>query len=336
MNSIIKVILSGILFVQFSFAETVLFYQKPSVKNAAEYLNTQPTVDEVAKTIAFNALDAKALVTIRKKLKEKGVSVTTRMPSIELKGNRLTIKGMEHPLIISNSERLEISYNGEIVPLKNPTDIEQTFKDVESFFGTNRKSVRFIFLRMGIGDEAVAAPFLIYMAFLAIVTVAGGVYSWWNKNKKEGIEDWPFDIDNFGKTIDLKCESDRLAITCGNEKLTFYPSESSPHNIDYRDMKKANRTGTLTSIQETGMKKGTGAFTNAFYSDRRKAAVLNMAKIALGENGQRQICNGNEFAEDLAPVYTEIAKQASNQSKKKDKPGTVNTLKNLDSGSQSK
>lgn len=336
MNFSIKVILSGILFVQFSFSETVLFYQKPSVKSVVEYLNTQPTVDEVAKMVAFSGMNAKSLITIRKILKEKGVATTTRMPSIELKGNRLTIEGLEHPLIMSNSEKLEISYNGEIIPIKNPKNIEQTFKDVDGFFNQNEKSAKFLFFKLGLGQDAYAAGFLIYLIALAIVAVAGGVYSWWNKGKKEGLEEWPFDVDNFGKSIDLKCESGRLAITCGNEKLTFYANESSPHNVDYLDLKKTSRTGMLTSVPDTGLKKTTGAFANAFYSDRRKDAVLAMAKVVLGENGQRQLCDGNEFAEDLGPVYAEIAKQASDQSKRKDKPAAVKTLKNLDSGSQTR
>lgn len=336
MNFIVKIILSSILFVQFCFAETVLFYQKPIVKNAVEFINSQPTADEMAKLIAFGRMDAKALVTIRKILKEKGVPKTTRMPSAQLKGNKLTIEGLEYPLIISNSDAFEISYNGEIVPLKNPKDIERTVKDIESFFGQNSKTVKFLFFKLGVGENANAAAFLVYLIGIAVVAVIGGAYSWWNGNKKSGLEEWPFDVNNFGKAIDLKCESGRLAIMCGNEKLTFYANENGPHNIDYLDIKKTSRMGTLSALSDTGLKNGTGAFTNAFYSDKRKTALIDMAKIVLGENGQRQICNGNEFAEDLGSVYSEIAKEASSQSRKKDKPGAVQTLKKLDSGFQSK
>lgn len=335
MNFIIKVILSGILVVQFSFSETVLFYQRPSVKSAIEFLGSQPTLDEVAKTIAFARMDAKALVTMRKILKGKGVSLATPMPRVELSGNRFTIEGLTHPLIIGNSERLEISYNGEVISLKNPKDIEQTFKDIELFF-RNDKTVKFPFLYMGLGESAHAITMLAYMIAMAILGIVGVGYRWWGSNKAKGLEDWPFSVDNFGKSIDLKCESGRLAITCGNEKLSFYATESSTHNIDYVNIKKSQANGTLTVIPEFDIPKGTGRFANAFYSNQRKKSIAQMAKIVLGEDGRRQICDGNQFVEDLGRVYTEIAKQATIQSRQKDKAAATKTLKSLDSGSQSR
>lgn len=330
----IRVILSGILFVQFSFAETVLFYHKPNVKNAVEYMNTHPTIDDVAKMIAFARMDAKALVTIRKLLKEKGVAKTARMPDIELKGNKLTIQGMAHSLIIGNSEKLEITYNGEIIPLKNFKDIEQVFKDVESFFGQSGASAKFLFLKVGLGESAYALAPIVYFAIIAVLGLGYGIFNWWNSESKNGLKDWPFDVSSFGKSIGLKCESDRLAISCGNEKLTFYADESG-HNVDYLN-KKTKMVGTLTLVPEVDIPTGTGVFRSAFYENTQKAAIMNIAKVALGENGQRQLCKGSEFAEDLGPVYAEIAKEATAQSGRKDKESAVKTLKQLDSGSRSK
>ncbi|OYZ23966.1 MAG: hypothetical protein B7Y39_02805 [Bdellovibrio sp. 28-41-41] len=339
MNFIIKMVLSSILFVQFGFAETVLFYQKPKVKNAIDFMGTQPTVDEVSKMIAFGKMDAQSLITIRKFLKEKKIAGTTRMPGVELKGNRLTIEGLKFPLVIGNSEKLQISYDGENVELKNPNDVAQTFKDVEAFFGQKvgkHDAIKYLLFRLGAGERAEAVLFLPYLIALAVLALAGGIYSWWNSKNKKGLEEWPFEVDNFGKPVVIKCEAGNLSVMCGNEKMTFRVDSSGSAATDYVDMKKPSRTGTLVSTGDDGLMRSSGRFSNAFYSQQKKETVMSMAKVILGENGQRKICTENEFAENLGPVYAEIAKQVTDHSKKKDKPQAIQKLKSLDSGNQAK
>tara|TARA_B110001454_G_C12723326_1_gene436691 strand:+ start:54793 stop:55812 length:1020 start_codon:yes stop_codon:yes gene_type:complete len=339
MSFIIKVLLSSILLVQFSFAETVLFYQKPNVKNAADFIATQPTVDEVAKMIAFSKMDAKALVTIRKLLKEKNIAVTTRMPVTELKGNKLTIEGLKYPLVFANSDKLQISYNGENLALKNPKDVLQTFKDVEVFFAQKvgrNGAVKYLFFRLSTGENAEAALLIPYLIALAVAAILGGIYSWWNKESKKGLEAWPFDSDNFGKTVDIKCEAGNLSVICGNEKLTFHTDSDGVANVDYVDIKKPSVTGNLKASSEEGLPLASGRFSGAFYSAQKKETAMSMAKVILGEDGQRKICSENEFVEDLGPVYAEIAKQVTDLSKKGDKPRAIQKLKSLDSGNQSK
>jgi hypothetical protein len=339
MSLVIKVLLSVVLFVQFSFAETILFYQNPKVKNAVEFMGNQPTVDEVAKMIAFNKMDAQALITIRNFLNEKKIAGSTRMPIVDLTGNKLMIAGLKYALVIANSDKLKISYDGENVELKNPNDVAQTFKDIEAFFAQKvgkHNAIKYLLFRLGFGEQAEAVLFLPYLIALAVLAVAGGVYSWWNSTSKKGLEEWPFEVGNFGKAVDINCEAGNLYVSCGNEKLMFLTNSEGSASANYVQTKKPPVTGTLALADDENLTKASGHFSDVFYSQQKKQTVMSMAKVILGEDGQRKICNENEFVDDLGPVYKEIAKLVTDLSKRKDKAQTIKKLKTLDSDNQAK
>lgn len=227
MSLVIKVLLSVILFVQFSFAETILFYQNPKVKNAVEFMGNQPTVDEVAKMIAFNKMDAQALITIRNFLNEKKIAAQTDHVIVDLTGNKLMIAGLKYALVIANSDKLKISYDGENVELKNPNDVAQTFKDIEAFFAQKvgkHNATKYLLFGLSISPQKQAEA--VYSCRTSLrwqfLLSRAGFILWWNSTSKKGLEEWPFEVGNFGKAVDINCEAGNLHVcTCGNEKLIF-------------------------------------------------------------------------------------------------------------------
>jgi hypothetical protein len=349
MNFAIKVALSFILIVQFSFGETKLVYQNESFKDMIAYLNTQPTIDDSAKTISLGKLDPSMLRLMRRMMKERAMSKTARTASIQLQGNKLTIEGLKHPVLIGNTTQIELSYNGEKIALSKPKDFEQTVKDLESFFSkrtgaieTSRYSIpSFFFQKIIIGESAEAGGFLIIwlIAFVVVAAGLGALMKSFIKKDETWKNEWPFEAESFGKDIDFKCRDGKLVVANGKEQITFSydpraisngrkdasgrdTSIFPAYNISYyKQGGKPPSGGLLYGLDNNKFEKADGRFADPYYTDARKNALAEMATVILGEGGENKdkICSGNEFANNAAATFKELAKHYTSQSKEENK-----------------
>lgn len=247
MNAAIKIALCLVLMVQFSFGEKLLVYQNADFKKVFAYLHQKPTFDQVALALALAKMDGTLIDQTKKLLKDRGISSQSRIPDIELKGNQIVIEGLAKPIVIANKYELELSYDGEKLPILKNNSLEKTLSDVESFFkkrevAYNQNSelatpfqmsalnkfwplliIEGIFSKKRAEAAGVAVPILVTMAAILGFGLWGmvGMMESANSADPSVIKRWLFKPENYSEPIEFECKNGHFTIVNGNERMSF-------------------------------------------------------------------------------------------------------------------
>lgn len=346
MNLIIKIILSYVLILQFCFAESVLVYQKPTFKSLVSYMQTKPTFEELSVVLALAKLDPSIISKLDRILKDRGISKKTPLPDVKINNNQVIIEGLAKPVVIGNSYVMSMSYDGEKIPLTNVNDIDKTLGELETFFSKpNSTSPNYgkgeLFVKMILGISAQAVIQIPYLVVFVLIALAAGAsrllinpyLDRLNTSKQE----WIFGTEGWKKEIAFKCENDLFVIVNGEQRLSFeydkvfldkrlnkngYENFASPaYKINYAE-KNGSYRDYIVFYQEDGViASETKKFKSTDFNEAKKQVLLELAKVVLGLDGSRKICNGNKFIKDNEETqFTELAKQYNKRRKANDKP----------------
>lgn len=239
MSLLLKVVLSFLLVAPVSFANKPLAYQRSETRFITNYMQTQPTYEELGKILTLWRLDPSIAVFMKKWLKERNIEMSSRMPGTELIGNKLVIEGIKNPIVFENSYDLSMSYDGEKIILTNPKNFENTVQEIERFFSKKKvvsidqeqsvpKFGRFSILSLpfylsqranALVFLAAVPPLVIQLASTAAVFVAGGtVMMAWAKGTiplPEEYKNWIFGDEALRKELKFKCIKGTFTIVNG-------------------------------------------------------------------------------------------------------------------------
>ncbi len=338
---IIKVFVSFCLMIQFCYGEQKLAYQTDGFQAMTLFMQTQPTLDETAKMLALNRMDADLLKAMRRIMKEHSLVGSTLVAAIEVKGNKISIEGLKKPIYLGNSKTIELSYDGEKIALSKPQDFEQIYKDLEIFFRQRKIDTvlnekadilpisKFLLKKLIVGDQAMAVvdPLSIILWMLAIAAASaliGYTMNMFIPKKDESWKlKWPFNLDSLGKNLDIKCQDGRFSIINGKETINFLYEENAIANgrvatngenlslfpgytISYSNSKDKAFGKFSYDLNTQEVVAPIGRFTDPFYTSDRKDTLIEVAKVVLGADGKRKLCQGDEFVGGNKDTFKEL------------------------------
>lgn len=223
-----------------SMALNTLAYQNPDFVKLSNYLSRSPSWDDVFKTVALNKLDSKMYDDLVMLARQEGIEIKKPIPNVTLSGNKIVIEGISAPIIISNKEKLELTYKNEIIPLKDSKNLFQTINDMKFFF--NKKGVSYFFhsnpvfsiVELMFESKKGYALGAIGVGLILGTLIVGGyiLFDYSSKsNTSDWKNEWPFQKSNWDKDIEIKCSGDVTELKQGTETFSFSYDSFASHKI---------------------------------------------------------------------------------------------------------
>lgn len=278
------------------------------------------------------------------------------------KGNKIFIDGLKDPIILANSETLEMSYKNEKINYNNIISISENLKNIEqvlksrtagasnasSDYGKKTNDVtttKFNYLNeLILGKKAEAGLFIVAIGVtvLALVGISLGFNHVMNiVNPETFQQEWPFDPKSIKEPVSFACSDNEFVMKQGKEEFKFRSDayaqnngETVPsHLVTYKDSKQYS---TLKITQENGkIYFEDNAFkSNPTITAQIKSNITTFANNSLGSDGSENPCKSGTMDPVIKEKWNQFAQNINTL--KKDKTGRKQIIKELLSNSPSK
>ncbi len=352
MSFVIKVLLSTILFLQFSFGKTEsLSYQTNTYKKTSSFLSEQPTYGDLLINLAMAKMDPSVFSSGKKLLEGKGLSLKEKIPEIQMNGNQISIKGLRHKIVVSNSYELELNYNDKKIPYNRSADIEKNINDIDAFF--SKQEVSGFYQRLLVGEDAQAIGVIAIGLLLGTLFVIS--YIGWDMSRGKGtnFSEWFLSPDGLNKDIEFTCDGGNFTIVNGAEKISFKSDKMlvdekiaphrkgyvyDMHTVTYYNKKKSSDGYQSISYFADDSEEYVREkfFGPSNYTPQKAKDLSELAKNVLGSDGKRKICSGSKFVDSSTRTKFEELQKAVNIARKSKDKTLLDKVKQLDSGNQAK
>lgn len=362
MKNIINLIVAFCFLNQTSFAKTELIYQTQKYRTTTALLSQDLTIDELAAKVSILVFNPKVYVEIIDYAKAAKIDPKNTRVGAVAKANKIFIDGLKDPIILANSESLEMSYKNEKINYNNSISISENLKNIEQFLksrtggasnvfpDSKKKSNYAAFNKLNylneliLGKKAEANLFIPVIAAIALAAV--GISLGFNHvmnivNPETFQQEWPFDPKNIKEPVSFACSDNEFVMRQGKEEFKFRSDayaqnngETVPsHLVTYKDSKQYS---TLKITQEN---KKIYFEDNVFKSNPRmtaqiKSNIATFANDSLGSDGSENPCKSGTMDPVIKEKWNQFAQNINTL--KKDKAGRKQITNELLSNSPSK
>ncbi len=247
-------------------------------------LNKNLTIEDATARLSLQRFDLafySEFISYAKKLK---LDPTKDRIKVQTSGNRISIENVKDPLVVANTETLEIFYQSDKIPFSSKLSAHDNLVKIEQFFSAHRVTSALVLpeqnnrgqkifdmtqsflLESFLGQRASADSLAVQTA--KSILISGMAYVGISSNfwisDADWKKAWPFTRENTNERFEFTCELDELMIKRGSESFGFkvdpnysflgrtqpaYKVSYSTLDIDPKKALSASRNFFMTSIE---------------------------------------------------------------------------------------
>lgn len=123
---------------ELAWSKSEIAYKTARYQEIMNIFNTNPTIDDVAAQLAMQSFDLELYPDILSYTKKINLDPKRDRIKIRHTDNRIFLEGIRDPIVVGNSEALELFYQGERILIPRNLSFLQKMKSIDKFFSTHK------------------------------------------------------------------------------------------------------------------------------------------------------------------------------------------------------